>query len=232
MFPRIHQLIFAKPKPGMSEAEFQHYWVHVHSPNFASKIPQIRRYLVDTRVPLAGERGEPLFSGIAEIWLENEEQQLASLQTPEFLEGARRDEPNWAAFWGTVVLDTNTDVLLPGPTLTAYPTWIKLVVLLKRREDLALPEFRQRMLKVQAPKAQQLTGLQRYLQCHVKDSFYDVGEPPFDGVAMYWFNTLADLEHAMTTEVWSELREVEATFVETKYRHHLALKEHWIIGPS
>ena len=46
-----------------------------------------------------GETGDPLWSGVAEIWLANEEEQLASLQTPEFLKGARADEPKWAAFW-------------------------------------------------------------------------------------------------------------------------------------
>lgn len=98
----IHQLIFAHPKPGMSEKQFQDYWVNVHAAKFASKIPQIKKYLIDTRIPFGEEPADPRFSGIAEIWLNNEEDQLASLQTPEFLQGARMDEPNWAAFWRTV----------------------------------------------------------------------------------------------------------------------------------
>jgi EthD domain len=40
----IHQLIFAHPKPGMSEKDFQDYWVNVHAVNYASKIPQIKKY--------------------------------------------------------------------------------------------------------------------------------------------------------------------------------------------
>jgi hypothetical protein len=51
----IHQLIFAYPRPGMSEADFQDYWLNKHAVNFASKIPQIRKYLVDTRIALPGE---------------------------------------------------------------------------------------------------------------------------------------------------------------------------------
>ena len=98
----IHQLIFAHPKPGMTEAEFQRYWVEVHAVQYASKIPQIKRYLVDTRIPFGPEPDDPLFSGVAEIWLENEEEQLASLQSKEFLEGACLDEPRWAAFWRTI----------------------------------------------------------------------------------------------------------------------------------
>ena len=37
----IHQFIFAYPRPGMTEAEFQRYWVEGHAVNYASKIPQI-----------------------------------------------------------------------------------------------------------------------------------------------------------------------------------------------
>ena len=70
----IHQLIFAHPRPGMSEAEFQRYWVEEHAVRYASKIPQVRRYLVDTRIALPGETGEPEWSGLAEIWLANGEE--------------------------------------------------------------------------------------------------------------------------------------------------------------
>src|SRR4051794_3834697 len=125
----IHQLIFAPPKPGMSEEEFQRYWLEVHAVQYASKIPQIRRYLIDTRIPFGPEGGEPLWSGVAEIWLANEEEQLASIQTPEFLDGARLDEPRWAAFWRTLALDTDAHEVIAGPG--PDPGGVKLLVLVK-----------------------------------------------------------------------------------------------------
>jgi hypothetical protein len=69
----IHQLIFAHPKPGMSEKEFQDYWINVHAVKYAKKIPQIKRYLIDARIPFGLEPKAPLFSGFAENWLENED---------------------------------------------------------------------------------------------------------------------------------------------------------------
>ena len=48
----IHQFIFAAPKPGMTESEFQDYWVNVHAVKYASKIPQIKQYSVSTRMPM------------------------------------------------------------------------------------------------------------------------------------------------------------------------------------
>jgi uncharacterized protein (TIGR02118 family) len=230
--PMIHQLIFARPKPGMSEADFQRYWVEVHAVKYASKIPQIRRYMVDTRVPLPGESGDPLFSGIAEIWLANEEEELASLETPEFLQGARADEPNWAAFWATVGLDTTTHVLLEGPAPTRYPNWVKYIVLLKRREGIPLETFRRYSLQVHGPQALELPGLQRYIQCHVRDELYAVGESRFDAVAMYWFEHVPALLEALGSPVAQKLQTDESLFIETKYRFSFAMKEHWIIGPE
>ena len=118
----IHQLIFAAPKPGMTEEEFQKYWLEVHAVKYASKIKQIRKYMIDTRVPIPGEKTPPLFGGIAEIWIDNEKDQLESLQSEEFLQGARLDEPKWAAFWQTLVLDTDAHVLLEGPPPVKEPT--------------------------------------------------------------------------------------------------------------
>lgn len=45
------------------------------------------------------------YQGVAEIWLADEATQLASLQSPEFLQGARADEPRWAAFRRTLIED-------------------------------------------------------------------------------------------------------------------------------
>jgi uncharacterized protein (TIGR02118 family) len=229
----IHQLIFASPKPGMTEAEFQRYWVEVHAVKFASKIPQIKKYLIDTRVALPGESGEPLFSGIAEIWLENENDQIESLQTREFLDGARQDEPNWAAFWKTLVLDTDTHVMLAGPELSRGQTWIKTVTLSKRREGMKLADFREYSLSNHAPLELKIPGLRRDIQCHTRDSWYGFGEPRFDCVTMRWFDSVEALSKAQDS---AEFRRVEAdlaNFVEKKYLFPvMAAQDHWIIGPQ
>jgi uncharacterized protein (TIGR02118 family) len=228
----IHQLIFAAPRPGMTEEQFQNYWVDVHAVRYASKIPQIRKYLIDTRIPMGDENGEPLWSGVAEIWLENEEEQLASLQSEEFLQGARADEPNWAAFWRTVVLDTDAHVLREGPELTANPEWVKLIVLVKRKEGLPLAEFRERSLGKQADLMLEVPGVRRYLQCHTRDGFYGVGEAVLDAAYQIWFD---DAEALARAAISPELRRAEEdldSFVEPRYIHRMLTTEHWIIGPD
>ena len=228
----IHQLIFAHPKPGMTEKEFQHYWVDVHAVQYAGKIPQIKRYLIDTRIPFGPEPSDPLFSGVAEIWLESEREQLASLQTKEFLEGARLDEPRWAAFWRTVVLDTDTHILLEGPPLARESKLVKILALVKRRAGLPLATFRKYSLLAHAPLDLKLPGLRRYYQCHVRDSYYAIGEPIFDSVSLLWFD---DVEAVQRMQESLQNRESAAdleNFVELKYAHTMVATEHWIIGPE
>lgn len=228
----IHQFIFAYPRPGMTEAEFQSYWLNVHAVRYASKIPQIRKYLVDTRVPLRGEHGDPLWCGVAEIWLENEQEQLESLQSKEFLQGARLDEPNWAAFWRTLVLDTTAHILLPGPQETHNAGMTKLLILSKRKEGSSLKDFRSYSFNTHADKMMKLPGLLRYSQGHVRDNFYAIGEAALDCVEQLWFESV---DAALTAErsIQQEIVDTDYQhFCEKRYIHRMLVQEHWIIGPE
>lgn len=227
----IHQLIFAAPKPGMTEQEFQRYWIDVHAANYASKIPQIKKYLIDTRIPFGDETGEPEWSGVAEIWLKPEEQ-IASLQSKEFLQGARLDEPNWAAFWRTVVMDTNAHTIIEGPPLTHEPTWVKLLVLVKRKEGLPLADFRAYSLGEHAQRVARLPGLRRYLQNHMVDGAYGVGEAVLDAAYQLWFDDTDALAAALDSPEFKTMHDDLDEHIETRYRHTMVVRENWIIGPE
>jgi uncharacterized protein (TIGR02118 family) len=228
----IHQFIFAYPRPGMTEAEFQRYWLEVHAVQFASKIPQIRRYLIDTRIALPGESGDPLWCGVAEIWLMNEKEQIESLQSKEFLEGARRDEPNWAAFWRTVGLDTTAHELLAGPPESRDSSMVKLLVLSKRKEGLPLEGFRSYCLGAHASKVAELPGLRRYQQGIVRDGFYAIGEAVLDCVEQLWFDNLDDALAAQRSVQQDIVNADYRLFAEERYIHRMLVREHWIIGPE
>lgn len=228
----IHQLIFAYPRPGMSEAEFQRYWLEIHAVRYASKIPQIRKYMVDTRIPLPGESGDPLWCGVAEIWLANEAEQLASLQSKEFLQGARLDEPTWAAFWRTVGLDTTAHELVPGPGESRDSTLVKLLVLSKRREGLPRDAFRRHFLGVHADRVKELPGLRRYVQGHVRDGVYAVGEAILDCVEHLWFDSPEALGAALESVQHEMVNTDYRLCTEERYIHRLLVREHWVIGPK
>jgi hypothetical protein len=228
----IHQFIFAHPRPGMTEQEFQRYWVEVHAVRYTSRIPQIRRYLIDTRIPLPDDSSDPLWSGVAEIWLANEEEQIESLQSEEFLQGARLDEPNWAAFWRTLVLDTTAHEVLPGPPETRDSGMTKLLVFFKRREGLPLDSFRSYCVGPHAAKAMELPGLRRYSQGHVRDGFYAIGEAVLDCVEQFWFDNL-DAALAAQQSVQQNIVAADyRLFAEERYIHRMLVNEHWIIGPE
>lgn len=226
----IHQFIFAYPRPGMTELEFQRYWVEVHAVRYASKIPQIRKYLVDTRIALPGEEGDPLWCGVAEIWLKNEREQLESLQSREFLQGARLDEPNWAAFWRTVALDTTAHVLLPEPARGS--NMIKLLVLSKRKEGMPLESFRAYCLNRHAARVMELPGVRGYSQGHVRDNFYAVGEAVLDCVEQLWFDSVDAALAARNSAQQQSVNADYRTFCEERYIHTMLVEEHWIIGPE
>ncbi|RAI36935.1 EthD family reductase [Rhodoplanes serenus] len=228
----IQQFIFAHPKPGMSEAEFQRYWVEVHAVRYASRIPQIRKYKVDTRIARPGDPADPLWDGVAEIWLDDEAAEVASLESPELIQGARADEPNWAAFWRTVVLDTTAHPRLPGPPETRDAAGVLLLVLTKRREGLPLADFRAYLLGPHADKAQALPGLRRYQIGLVRDAAYAIGESPLDAVEQFWFDDAdavdvaeASLPHALLAADWR-------LCAEPRWLHRMLVREHWIIGPE
>lgn len=223
----IHQLIFASPKPGLSEQEFQRYWVEEHAIKFASKIPQIRKYLLDTRI---ADTGEAIFGGVAEIWLENEETQLASLQTSEFLDGARPDEPKWAAYWKTIVLDTDSNMIPIANDWVPDEETVKLLVLLKRKQNVSTASFKTHLASQGHLADIRNIDATRYAQCHVRGTAYSLGEPRFDCVLQLWFKNL-ELARAANAAIAQAVKSGIGLgrIVDTEHLLSLHTKEHWII---
>jgi uncharacterized protein (TIGR02118 family) len=229
----LHQFIFAAPKPGMTEAEFQDYWVHGHAVNFAAKIPGIRRYSVDTRIPGGPQPEPPLFGGCAEIWLDNADALVAALRSPELIKGARADEPNWAAFWQTIAMNTETVPVIDGPPLARGSLPVKVMLMLKRRPGMSLADFRRYGLEAHAPRMAKLPGLRRYHQCITPEMFYTVAEQPLDAVHLLWFDDAAAAGAALTSAAFREGFEADAAnFLDTRYLHRMIVRENWIIGPE
>ncbi|HET6518434.1 MAG TPA: EthD domain-containing protein [Geminicoccaceae bacterium] len=229
----IHKLIFVHPKPGMGERDFFDYWKNVHAVEFGSKIPQVKGYLIDTRVPFGPEPDDPLFSGVAEVWLESEAEELAFLQSKEYVEGARLDEPRFLAFWRMVALDTIDHVLMRGEPPRRDSTLVKLLVLVKRKSGMPLGEFRRYSLETHGPQVLRLPGLRRYVQCHVVDSAYAIGESPLDCVSQLWFDDARAIRRMLESPEYKEQVEPDLMrFIEPKYLNTLVTDEYWVVGPG
>ena len=229
----IHQHIWASPKPGMTEQQFQDYWLNYHAVNFAAKIPQILAYSVDTRIDWPGHDLPVIWSGIAEIWLRNETEQLASMQTPEFLEGARKDEPNWAAFWNTLGLDTDQHRVLDLVGDDIGPETVKLVTVMRRQHGVTVEAFRERLLGSHADALKGIPGLKRLDICTTRDSGYGLGEPRFDGVIHLGFDSLAALKVGMESPYFADVvKPNEAATIDAKHQNSMVVRQHWVIRPG
>jgi len=223
----IHQHIFAAPKPGMTEPEFQDYWLNTHAVNYASKISQIKRYKIDLRLPFSRDPA-PIWNAAAEIWLNDEADQIASLQSPEFIDGARRDEPNWAAFWKTLGLDCDTETLKPGDPPDGA---VKLLILLKRTEGVSRDAFRtaQRSALIDAAAD---TAILRLDLALARDALYAVGGPPFDGLVHAWFASVEAAETALAGPTGAALMPETSDILRTDQFFPMLTREHWVIGPE
>jgi hypothetical protein len=221
--PLIHQYIFAGPKPGLSAEAFQSYWVNFHAVDFAVKIPQIKRYLVATREQVDAPRQVDFFEGIAEIWLQNDADQIASMQTPEFLKGAREDEPRWAAFWQSFVLDTESTVLKESNGHTTE--FVNAYVLLKRKPQTELAEFAVALRKHAGDMAEVNSTMRRCSIGLARKGLYGFGEPRFDAIEVWSFDTPAEAGAALASvQQWP--------FADETCVFSMVAREHWIVGPQ
>jgi hypothetical protein len=220
--PLIHQYIFAGPKPGLTAEAFQSYWVNFHAVDFAAKIPQIKRYLVATRERVDSPRQMSFFEGIAEIWLHNDEEQIASMQTPEFLQGARVDEPRWAAFWQTFVLDTESILLKGGES--PEREFVNAYILVKRKPVMQLDEFAESLRK-HACDAAANPAMRRCTAGIARRGLYGFGEPRFDGIEVWSFDTAEEAGAALAAaDNWP--------FADDRYVFGMVAREHWVIPPG
>lgn len=232
----IHQHILAAPRPGLSEAEFQDYWRYVHALKFARKIPQIRKYKVNAKIEIPGQPRELNYAGIAEIWLDNEETQAASIKTPEFLEGALHDEPNWAASWQTIGLDTDAhEIYGNDPSDSEFPEY-KIMLFHKKRRDFELEEFRGKYIEQYAPTFQKagIPNLARVACCLSKHRLYEGGgTPPFDAVTHLSSTSMLELKAMVASNEFQQFLNPEFGGLSEWWGIvSVAVRSEWVLGPS
>lgn len=225
----IHQHIFATPKPGMTPEAFQAYWLNVHAPTIASKIQQIKRYKIDLRIPFSLDP-DPVWHGIAEIWLRNQAEQLESLQSPEFLDGARADEPNWAAFWATLALDCSTESVKGSRSVPDDA--VKLVVLYRHARGLTRGAYRELHRHRIAEAAAAEPAVLAHDLAFAVDGLYTVGAPGFDAIGHYWFANVDAAEAFVAEGKAVLLLPRDGEVVDPEQRFMMLVREHWVIGPE
>jgi uncharacterized protein (TIGR02118 family) len=80
-------------KPGMSDEDFFRYWKDVHGP-IGSRIPHLRRVVQSRRIAVPGDKYQPDYDGMVELWFDDVQALLAARQTPEW-KASTEDEANF-----------------------------------------------------------------------------------------------------------------------------------------
>jgi len=80
-------------KAGLTDEEFFDYWENVHGA-IGARIPRLRKLVQSHRLTVPGDRHEPGYDGMAELWFDDIEALLAARQSPEW-KASTADEANF-----------------------------------------------------------------------------------------------------------------------------------------
>lgn len=175
-------------KSDISDEKFHTHWRTIHA-QLALRIPSLRRYVQSHRLAglTAGFPASP-FEGAAEVWYDNLAAALAMRESPEYLEGAYKDELNFIEQPKLQWLATQENVVVAGAPIAKDATCVKGLFLVKRKPGLSVAEFQAYWREKHAPLVPRTPHLLRYVQCHVLPETYESTTPPaYDGVAELWW---------------------------------------------
>jgi uncharacterized protein (TIGR02118 family) len=204
----LHVHYFITRKAGMAESEFHRYWREVHAP-IVTKIRQLRRYVQSHRLSRPSsesaydEHASP-YDGAAEVLVDGLEALASLRKSPEYLEGALRDERNFIDLARVEWMVTRDHVIVDGPTGDRL---VKGVWQLKAKAGMAREEFQRYWIDVHGGLARELPGLRRYVQSHLVDDAYLYAEPRHDGIAELWFDDPEALAAAFDSPAGRKLQE-------------------------
>jgi uncharacterized protein (TIGR02118 family) len=172
--------------------------------------PGLKRYVQSHGLIQGYRKGELLFDAIEEMYFDaaadhdrfmhSAEVAAAHSAAEGFVDGAR-----------TVLMPVDVHVIKDGPIPEDA---VKNIELVNRRPGMALAPFRAYWRNIHGPIASRIPVLCRYEQNHLSAGAY--GEdtaPPYDGLAITWFRSTADMKQGTTSPEYAETRADEANFL-------------------
>ncbi len=222
----IKLMSFFKRKPGMSVAAFQEYWRTKHA-DVVVKLPGIQRYVQSPTLLSGYRKGEPVYDGVAEVWVKDTQVLRAQAETPEYT-AVRADEPNFIdlSTMGSIITQEHTikDESVP-------PSAVKNMEFVTRRADLSIEAFQQHWREVHGPLGAAIPVVRRYVQSHTRLAAYKAGKTPiYDGVAITWFADTQAMRTSASLPEYAATRADETNFIGGTRLPFIITREHVIVG--
>lgn len=218
--------ILLKRKPGLSPEAFQAHWRERHAPLW-TRFPQLRRYVQSPALLQGYRKGELLFDGIAEAWFDSEAA-FGAFRSDPAQAAIAADEADFLDRARTVVMPVDVHVIKDGPI---PENAVKNIEFVNRRPGMALEPFRKYWREKHGPLAATIPVLQRYEQNHLRASVYAADPaPPYDGLAITWFRSTADMRRGATTPEYAATRADEPNFLPDGHLPIIITREHVVVG--
>jgi hypothetical protein len=171
-------------RPDVSSEFFHEHWRTVHA-DHALKLTSLRRYIqahrIDADVP--GFAQSP-YDGIPEVWWDDRAAADLVASDPDYLEGAKLDEPTFIDMPRLANVLAEERPLRDWPDLTPARPEVALLLLLKRRPDVTLEQFRLRWPAEPQAALIAFAQTRRVVTAVTLPETYDDvdAEPMYDGV--------------------------------------------------
>ena len=222
----MHKIVtLMKRRAGLPVDDFQNHLRTRYGP-LAAKGPGLRRYVQSHALRQGYAKGELIFDAIDEMWFDSAAAYQSYHQSPECV-AARADEDAFLDRGRTVAMPVDVHVIKDG----AIPdTAVKNIEFVNRRPGMALQPFRAYWRNVHGPLAATIRVLHRYEQNHLAMSEYAKADaPPYDGLAITWFASTADMKRGTATPEYAATRADEPNFLPDGHLPIIITREHVVI---
>jgi len=214
-----------KRRAGLSVEDFQNHLRGTYG-SLAAKGPGLRRYVQSCALPQGYGKGELLFDAIGEMWFDAPSAYQDYLGSPEFA-ATRADEAAFLDISRTVVMPVDVHVIKDG---RVPDNAVKNIEFVNKRSGMALEPFRAYWRNVHGPLACTIPVLHRYEQNHLALGEYEKSPaPPYDGLAITWFASTADMKRGTTTPEYAATRADEPNFLPDGHLPIIVTREHVVV---
>ena len=222
----IKAITCIKRKTGMTVEDFQSYWRGDHA-EVVKRLPNLRRYIQSHALPGGYRKGELVYDGIAEIWVD-EVDVLRGMAGSDAYAAVQADEEVFIDRPSMALILTNEHVIKDGPIPEGG---VKNVEFVHRKPGMPVDEFQRYWRQVHGPIAAEIPVIRRYVQSHCLPGGYRDGrQPAIDGCAITWFDSVAAMRESARSEAYDLTRADEPNFLDTGDEiDFIITKEHVII---